>query len=84
MLRAIAASSPSITSGVRDITAGPLRTTFARLQAADEDAPLSVGRFAQRLKLLDQRRHPFTELDLGEENADCPVAIDEKVGALST
>ena len=35
------------------------------------------------LELCEQRRHPFPELHLGEQDADGPVLVDEEVGALS-
>lgn len=37
----------------------------------------------QGLELLEYRPHGRTQLDLGEENGDRPIAIDEEFGALS-
>src|SRR5215212_440147 len=41
------------------------------------------GRLVKGLELCEQRRHPFPELYLGEQDRHGPVPVDEEVGALS-
>jgi hypothetical protein len=63
-----------------DNRANPARLWESRNRGAP--AAQVVG-LVQRLELLKHRPGLLTQRGLGEKYADCPVAVDEEVGALS-
>src|SRR4051794_23571913 len=64
-------------------TSGPSGSRARRSRWTTEAGSRPAGRRCQGPELIDQPGKPFTELHLGEEDADRPVRVDEEVGALA-